>query len=141
MLTYEILKLYEHELDTLCRSFFQPFSERFECILLESSLNKENTINISLGIGTNSNLIIHAFSLEDITSQFPNFKINYGTKDSILYSVPVLQWIYYVQEKANARERSIQFMRIIKEELIAKVWHPSRVERLIEMRGLDILVE
>jgi hypothetical protein len=138
MLTFDTLKFYEHELVDLCRSFFHPFSERFECVVLESSYTKPNTVHISLGIGCKDILVIHTYSIECATSIF---QIQYGHKDSQFYSLPVLEWLHYVQEKGSAPLRAIQFMNAIKEELIAKVWHPSRVERLIELRGLDILID
>jgi Leucine-rich repeat (LRR) protein len=42
---------------------------------------------------------------------------------------------YHKKQQQKCQER----YRLLKEELVAAVWHPRRVERLIETYGLDVL--
>ena len=49
-----------------------------------------------------------------------------------------LRWREWREEKAS-RERSQERCKEIKESLIAELWHPRRVEKLLELGGFEML--
>lgn len=45
----------------------------------------------------------------------------------------------YIYNKEYIKKQSRKFYCNVKEELVAVVWYPRRVEKLVEQYGLDVL--
>lgn len=137
MFSIQYLRENKHTLDTMIKNYLK------DCPI---PIFMNPRLDYSLITQIRPNVVHIEFVIEDkVMNLSPRYHLVYrllptGIAHSeflqfanLIYVYPVQQWLDYLE----SREKATQFISSIKEELMATVWTPERVEKWITS-GMDI---